>query len=58
MINKIMQLKDIKTFWEDVKQIVGYYDNNIHLEDYQIKKLQAYADMRYEELLKESEENK
>lgn len=55
MKNKIMELKDIKTFWEDVKHIVGYYDENVFLEDWVIKDLQRVADARYEELKKESE---
>lgn len=54
MVDKILELTDIKTFWEDVKKIVGYYDNNIDLEDWQIKQLQAYADMRYADLLQKS----
>jgi hypothetical protein len=52
MENKILQLKDVKTFWQDVKKIVGFYDDNVFLEDWQIKRLQAIADYRYEQLLK------
>jgi len=50
MEEKIMKLTDIETFWEDVKKIVGYYDTNIFLEDWQIKRLQRIADYRYEQL--------
>lgn len=55
MKDKIMNLTNIKTFWEDVRKIVGFYDNNVFLEDYQIKELQRIADYRYEELKKEVE---
>lgn len=58
MKNKIMQLENIKTFWEDVRCIVGYYDENIFLEDWVIKDLQRVADTRYEELLKIESEKK
>lgn len=54
MKNKIMKLDNIKTFWEDVRHIVGYYDDNIFLEDWVIKDLQRVADYRYKQL-KESE---
>lgn len=54
MKDKIMKLENIKTFWEDVRHIVGYYDN-VCLEDWVIKDLQRVADARYEELKKESE---
>lgn len=50
---KIMKLNNIKTFWEDVRHIVGYYDENVFLEDYEIKELQRVADYRYEQLKKE-----
>lgn len=55
MKNKILKLKNISTFWEDVRKIVGYYDENVFLEDWQIKELQRIADYRYEELKKENE---
>lgn len=50
--NRIMELDNILTFWEEVKNIVGYYDGK-EWEDWQIKHFQAIADMRYEELKKE-----
>ena len=52
MKEKIMKLNNIKTFWEDVRHIVGYYDENVFLEDYEIKELQRIADYRYEQLKK------
>lgn len=55
MVNKIMELTNIKTFWEDVRHIVGYYEGR-HLEDWQIKECERWACYRYEQL-KESEEN-
>lgn len=51
MKNKILELNNINTFWEDVKKIVGYYDENVFLEDWEIKELQRIADYRYENLL-------
>ena len=53
MKEKIMKLNNIKTFWEDVRHIVGYYDENVFLEDWEIKELQRVADYRYEQLKKE-----
>lgn len=52
MKEKILKLNDIKTFWHDVKVIVGFYDENVFLEDWVIKDLQRTADYRYEQLLK------
>lgn len=51
MKQKISQLTNIKTFWEDVRNIVGYYDNSIHIEDWEIKELQRWADYYYQKLL-------
>lgn len=48
---KIKQLNNVKTFWEDVRNIVGFYEHKFH-EDWEIKHLQRIADARYEELLK------
>ena len=50
MEERINALTDKNTFWEDVKQIVGYYDEKVFLEDWQIKKLQRVADARYLEI--------
>lgn len=48
---RIMELDNIKTFWEDVRKIVGYYEGR-DWEDWQIKHFQAVADERYEQLKK------
>ena len=50
MKEKILKLENIETFWHDVKVIVGYYDENVFLEDYVIKELQRIADYRYQQL--------
>lgn len=47
--NEIMQLSNVKTFWEDVRKLVGYYEGR-DWEDWQIKRFQAAADYRYEQL--------
>ncbi len=47
--NKIQALTNKASFWEDVRQIIGFYDGKIW-KDYQIKELQRIADARYEEL--------
>lgn len=46
MKNKILELNNIDTFWQDVKNIIGDKD----FEDYQIKELQRISDFRYEQL--------
>lgn len=38
-----------KGFYEEVRRIVGFYDN-VEWEDYEIKTLQRIADARYAEL--------
>ncbi len=55
MIDKIMKLDNIETFWEDVKKIVGFYDD-VFLDDWVIKDLQRWADYRYEQLKKRKEQ--
>lgn len=50
MEQKIKALTNKSTFYEDVRHIVGYYDNSVFLEDWEIKHLQRVADARYEEL--------
>lgn len=55
MKEKILELENIETFWHDVKVIVGYYDENVFLEDYVIKELQRIADYRYQQLKKDKE---
>lgn len=54
--NKIMQLNDKRTFYEDVRKLIGYYENK-NWEDWEIKRFQRVADCRYEQLLKEEVEN-
>lgn len=48
---QIKQLTNAETFWEDVRNIVGYYEHRFH-EDWVIKHLQRIADARFEELSK------
>lgn len=50
MKDKIIKLDNVDTFYEDVRKIVGYYDNVFH-EDWVIKDLQRVADYRYSQLL-------
>lgn len=45
----IKKLNDKKTFWEDVKNLIGYYEHKFW-EDWDIKTLQRAADNRYEEI--------
>ena len=39
-----------KGFYEEVRRIVGYYDN-VEWEDWEIKRFQRVADYRYLQLL-------
>lgn len=57
MIDKIMELDNINTFWEDVKELIGFYDGK-YWEDWEIKRFQATADYRYEQLLENIRLNK
>ena len=50
MERKIKELTNKKTFWDDVREIVGFYDDAVFIEDWDIKRLQRIADARYEEL--------
>jgi two-component SAPR family response regulator len=50
MEQKIEQLTNKETFYEDVRQIVGFYDETVFIEDWDIKRLQRVADARYAEL--------
>lgn len=43
------QLTNPTTFYEDVRQIVGYYEGRF-IEDWNIKRLQRVADARYAEI--------
>lgn len=53
MERKIKALTNKETFYEDVRQIVGFYDETVFVEDWDIKRLQRVADARYIELDKE-----
>ncbi len=46
MVEKIKKLKNKKTFYDDVRALLG----NRHYPDHTIKKLQRIADARYKEL--------
>ena len=52
MERKINALTNKETFYEDVRQIVGFYDETVFIEDWDIKRLQRVADARYIELEK------
>lgn len=45
----IKKLNNKKTFWEDVKNLIGYYEH-VFWEDWDIKSIQRAADNRYEEI--------
>lgn len=44
MERKIKELTNKKTFWDDVREIVGFYDDTVFIEDWDIKRLQRVAD--------------
>lgn len=50
MEKKINELTNVETFYEDVRQIVGYYNLSVFIEDWDIKHLQRVADARYAEI--------
>ena len=50
MARKIRQLTNKETFYEDVRKIVGFYDDRVFIEDWDIKNLQRTADARYAEI--------
>ena len=52
MESEIKKLTNADTFYEDVRHIVGYYDETVFIEDWDIKHLQRVADARYEEICK------
>ena len=56
MINKIKSLNNINTFWDDVRQIVGYYEGK-ELSDAMLTKLTIAAEEREKELTKEIKSN-
>ena len=50
MEKQINELTNKDTFYEDVRQIVGYYNPKVFIEDWDIKHLQRVADARYAEI--------
>lgn len=50
MESKIKKLTNKKTFYDDVREIVGYNDPKVFIEDWDIKRLQRVADARYAEI--------
>ena len=48
-LGKIKKLKNKDTFYEDVKNIIGFYEH-IFWEDWNIKTIQRCADACYEKL--------
>ena len=50
MAKKIKALTDANGFYDKVREIVGYGNPSIFIEDRHIKKLQRIADTRFEEL--------
>lgn len=48
-LDKIKKLENKETFYEDVKNIIGFYEHRFW-EDWDIKAIQRCADTRYEEL--------
>ena len=45
----IKKLNNKETFWEDVKNLIGYYEGTFW-EDWDIKSIQRAADSRYMEI--------
>lgn len=50
MEKEINTLTNVSSFYDDVRRIVGYHDDNIFIEDWDIKHLQRVADARYEKI--------
>ena len=50
MESKIKKLTNKETFYDDVREIVGYNDPKVFIEDWDIKRLQRVADARYAEI--------
>ena len=50
MERQIKELTNIETFYDDVREIVGYYNPKVFIEDWDIKRLQRVADARYAEI--------
>ena len=49
---QINALTETTGFYDKVREIVGFYDDALWWEDYEIKKLQRIADARYSKLSK------
>lgn len=49
MEREIKELTNIETFYDDVREIVGYH-KGVFIEDWNIKRLQRVADARYTEI--------
>lgn len=50
MERKIKELTNKETFYDDVREIIGYNDPKVFIEDWDIKRLQRVADARYAEI--------
>lgn len=50
MERQIKELTNVETFYDDVREIVGYYNPKVFIEDWDIKHLQRVADARYAEI--------
>lgn len=50
MERQIKELTNVETFYDDVREIVGYYNPKVFIEDWDIKRLQRVADARYAEI--------
>ena len=50
MERQIKELTNVETFYEDVREIIGYYNPKVFIEDWDIKRLQRVADARYAEI--------
>lgn len=49
MEREINELSNVETFYDDVREIVGYH-KGVFIEDWNIKRLQRVADKRYTEI--------
>ena len=50
MIRAIKALTEKEGFYDKVREIVGFNDPSVFIEDWDIKKLQRVADAKYAEL--------
>lgn len=49
MEKQIKELTNVETFYDDVREIVGFH-KGVFIEDWDIKHLQRVADARYAEI--------